>query len=408
MYIRKLKITTLGVTAALLLCGFLSAAHATTYYVATNGNDSNSGTSTQPYRTIGKGVTRLAPGDTLIISGGTYVEPSINNKIPSGSSWAAPVTVMASPGEIVVLRPTTKGMPGINIRAGRKFIRLVGIGIDLQLVADTNGVKVHEKASDIELSNLDIRNGHGMLGSAIVVIAGSPRVTIRGSKLHDISQYPVDKPGNHGIYMQGTFGLIEGNEIYNIQGYGIQLYSSIGNVNDNIVRYNTIRKTGQPTINTEGGIYAASGNRNKVYGNLVYNSYGAGVVLKGDNNQFYNNTIYKSHSYGIQVTGNNHVIKNNIVFGNSSNVSDRSSGTILANNLVTDPSFVDASNGNFRLKSGSPAIDKGLDIAEVTLDLDGVARPQGASVDIGAYEYKLTTVTASPPTSPSSLQAVPQ
>ena len=54
-----------------------------------------------------------------------------------------------------------------------------------------------------------------------------------------------------------------------------------------------------------------------------------------------------------------------------------------------DPLFVDVSNGNLRLLSGSPAIDAGdiLYIPEYqTTDLDGNPRINGPEVDLGPYE----------------------
>ena len=41
---------------------------------------------------------------------------------------------------------------------------------------------------------------------------------------------------------------------------------------------------------------------------------------------------------------------------------------------------------DFHLTGGSPAVDTGLTIPNVTRDFAGVARPQGASYDIGACE----------------------
>ena len=64
-----------------------------------------------------------------------------------------------------------------------------------------------------------------------------------------------------------------------------------------------------------------------------------------------------------------------------------------------DPMFVDAENGNFRLQSGSPAINMGDNalIPDVSVDLDGLPRSSGP-VDMGVYEYlfggaELTPVT---------------
>ena len=43
---------------------------AATYYVATNGSDSNPGTLSQPWLTIQKGFNSISPGDILYIRGG--------------------------------------------------------------------------------------------------------------------------------------------------------------------------------------------------------------------------------------------------------------------------------------------------------------------------------------------------
>lgn len=44
------------------------------YYVAKNGNDSNPGTESQPWRTIQKAAETLVAGDTVYIKAGTYNE----------------------------------------------------------------------------------------------------------------------------------------------------------------------------------------------------------------------------------------------------------------------------------------------------------------------------------------------
>ena len=57
--------------------------------------------------------------------------------------------------------------------------------------------------------------------------------------------------------------------------------------------------------------------------------------------------------------------------------------------LNTDPMFVDVENNDFHLKPGSPAIDRGLSIKEIKVDLDNTSRPKGKDYDIGAYEHPL-------------------
>ena len=59
-------------------------AQSTSYYVATNGSDSNPGTLSRPWRTIGKATQTLQAGDTVNIRGGTYNERLIPSR--SGTS----------------------------------------------------------------------------------------------------------------------------------------------------------------------------------------------------------------------------------------------------------------------------------------------------------------------------------
>ena len=56
-----------------------------TYYVATNGKDTNAGTEALPFLTLKKGVSVLRPGDTLLVKQGIYRE-ELWNTIPSGRS----------------------------------------------------------------------------------------------------------------------------------------------------------------------------------------------------------------------------------------------------------------------------------------------------------------------------------
>jgi hypothetical protein len=75
------------------------------------------------------------------------------------------------------------------------------------------------------------------------------------------------------------------------------------------------------------------------------------------------------------------------VYGNGSGISLRvgtASGTVAA-----DPQFVNYQangTGDYHLKSTSPGVDKGTSTSAPTTDINNVARPLGAAVDIGAYE----------------------
>ena len=84
-------------------------------------------------------------------------------------------------------------------------------------------------------------------------------------------------------------------------------------------------------------------------------------------------------------------ITNTIIYGNSPADVTNSGGTLnTSNSLIgTDPLFFGP--GDYHLQSGSPAIDAGTNTGAPSYDLDGVPRPQGASVDIGAFEFEVDT-----------------
>ena len=58
------------------------------------------------------------------------------------------------------------------------------------------------------------------------------------------------------------------------------------------------------------------------------------------------------------------------------------------NSFISNPTalFVNPARGDYHLKVGSPAINAGTTLTDVTDDLEGVARPLGGAYDVGCYE----------------------
>src|SRR4051812_15203372 len=81
-----------------VLSGSRAAAASDTYYVATNGSDANPGTAANPFHSIAYALTRLSPGDTLLVRGGTYAERVLNPTLHPATS-SARVQVRAYQGE---------------------------------------------------------------------------------------------------------------------------------------------------------------------------------------------------------------------------------------------------------------------------------------------------------------------
>src|SRR6266568_3701962 len=104
------------------LCRFLSLAillwtagaarAATTYHVATTGQDTNPGTLALPWRTIQKACDTAGPGDTVDVHGGTYNERVTVNV--SGSATGGFVTVQNFPGETPIVDGTGLTVPSTD------------------------------------------------------------------------------------------------------------------------------------------------------------------------------------------------------------------------------------------------------------------------------------------------------
>lgn len=144
---------------------------------------------------------------------------------------------------------------------------------------------------------------------------------------------------------------------------------------------------------------------NNVQTNHIYGGYAAGVKsCKVYNSTIANNTTSGSSDCPGGAYGS--YLKNCIVYSNGNRQIDNcynekfnnsiSTNIVAESNLIgVDPWFIDAANGDYRLTAGSPAIDAGENVPQVSyagaLDLAGDRRVRGAAVDYGCYEGGIVT-----------------
>jgi len=298
-----------------------------TIYVSVSGDDDGDGSVGNPYRTIQKGIDIAADDDSIMVimvAAGTYNEN---------------IVISTKPG-----------------------IKILGEGAGVTTInGDTDGD--------------NIGDGSVVTGNNMNSASRIEGFTITGGVA------PYSPP----IYL----------------GYGGGLY-----LEDSATTIASCNITGNSAA-VGGGIYLSDqfgvGKSPQVINCLITNnnasSLGGGIFLFGSalSPTIMNSTIAdNTNGGGVHNISATTTITNSIIYGNSAADVTNSSGTVItSNNIVgtgvtgtgTDPKFVDASSGDYHLQSTSPAIDAGTNTGAPDNDLDGVSRPQGVGVDIGAYEY---------------------
>jgi parallel beta-helix repeat protein len=291
----KIRLHLQGITG--LICGLAllgSLVHAQkseakTYYVATDGSDSNPGTEEQPFQTLSRGIQDLGPGDTLYVKNGTYESWGLYGPL-SGTSWDNPVTIAAYPGHSpVIVNPDQ--FPHVL-----EFINDRYIVIDGFFLNGTNagtGIKI-DTADHIRIQNSEI--AYAYVG--VFVTPGSDGNEFINLQVHDNGTTDFD----HGIYIASSDNLVEGCSIHDNAGWGVHLYSSSGGVNNNIIRNNNIYNNGRSGVRGNG-ILLSSGSGNQAYNNVVWGNIG-GIRLENASDTYLdNNTVYENRDFDINIGG---------------------------------------------------------------------------------------------------------
>ena len=350
---------------------------------------------------IQKAADQAKPGDVVLVKPGTY-HGQVRLQC-EGTPWA-PITIRAEKRGASVLQGTHANAKKLNLAKQE----------------NGSGFFIIPGARHIVLEGFEIR---GFYADGVLIHGDS--VTVRNCHIHNNGNHTLESPyGYNGVF-------------------------SAGSSHDNVYEGNVIHHNGRigRAVQHDHGLYLC-GNRAKIVNNLIYSNAGFGVHVAGysaaDGYIIVNNTICfhmrgsgialwkakKSGSvrncairnniiafnawYGIDFVGDDgHVVSHNIIFGNgqlkalpgSPGYDGRwqkelrqfgdergwffayDKGCFTASdNLNVDPRFTDPTGQDFRPRVTSVAIDRGTGDGAPQTDINGVSRPQGKGVDIGAYE----------------------
>ncbi|MHB1744299.1 MAG: Ig-like domain repeat protein [Acidobacteriaceae bacterium] len=450
------KFITLPLAVLALAVAFQTYSFATTYYVATTGSDSANGTSlAAPFATIAHAIDVVNPGDTILVTGGTYTGGKVVTRNGSASAW---ITLQNYNGEKVVWNALSTDsevmyfygdgnfdpmywiVNGLTMVGGDQYTLKIDVPYVNILNNDISGsyldlIKMVQTSKNILISGNTIHNQTSTAGEAAIDAVGSVAITISHNWIHDSTSSAVIAKGN------ASNVIMEYNRVDNAgdrgfclgQSTGIEfLYNGAYESYNGIIRDNILLNTAGPCL------VASSSSNPEIYNNSCYLSgenYVGGIAVLNEseshqaNTNVYidNNILFSANNTGQPdvhvgpgaMTDNATLYLDSNVYWNASgpaattfswddlnlyNVSlaawQSPTGKDL-NSIVANPQF--SSYTTLNISGTSPAIQKAIcDATHFCAQYDylGTLRTSDGDtgpIDVGAYEYTGGTTGGVPP-----------
>jgi parallel beta-helix repeat protein len=409
------------IPAAVVVC-LATAAEAETYYVAPGGDDGAAGSEAAPWRTLQHAADRVQAGDVVRVRPGAYAAFQLSTTGRSG----AEIAFVAEDGATI-----SGGTDGINLEGTEderiQYVRIEGFSVT---GAERAGIRAVWCQHVTFRGNRADQNGRwgiftGFCDDLLIERNETSRSTIE-----------------HGIYVSnsGDRPVIRGNTAWGNNRAGIHMNGDIeiqpgdGVITGALVEANVVYDNG---VDGGSGINCDGVEDSVFRNNLLYDNHASGISLfredggrPSSRNLVVNNTIAMASdarwALNIQNASIDNVILNNVLLhagprGAIDLCPDCRAGTRSDYNVVTDrltpdgDSFLSLADwrrmtsldtnsraagaaqifrvaagavpADFDLSESSVAIDHGTSDRAPDVDLAGNGRPQGAGVDVGAYEH---------------------
>jgi Right handed beta helix region len=316
-----------------------ATAHATSYYVSTSGNNSNSGLSTTAaWRNIQYAANHVQAGDTVNVLAGSYNE-TVNIPV-SGSATAGSITFQNYAGQAAAVDGTGLAVPGgqyglFNI-ASQSYIIIQGLEIRNYKTTKKNvvpvGIYISGAGSFIQLLNNHIHDivtsasgcNANALGIAVygsMAPASLNNITIKGNEINNLKtgcSETMSLDGNVDTFAISN-NLIHDNNNIGIDAIGFEgvspdpAYDQARNGEITLNTVYNITSQGNPSYPKgcwcSDGIYVDGGTHIIIERNLIHN-VDLGIEMasehSGHDTSFVtarSNLIYFGNSAGISIGG---------------------------------------------------------------------------------------------------------
>lgn len=423
-------------------------AYARNLFVSTLGSDSTTCTEQKPCREIRRALALVQAGDTVLVADGSYLGFTAENINGTAQN---PITIKAQ-GKSAEVTPTSdRGTYGDRDNIYISFCQYL-------VIDGLRSSNAPRAAVRLDASHFTkVKNGvFGNNGTWGIFTNHSNDILLENNETFASGK-------EHGIYISnsGDNPTIRGNRIHDNNANGLHMNGDLsagghgGVVGDGIISgalienniiYNNGRSGG-------GGINMDGVQDSVIRNNVLFNNHASGIVAyridgaQGPKNlQIYHNTVDMAddarYALQLQHTSAPIIVRNNILYnrnprrgglayGEESDVPNvdsaynvfggtpiiafddwslritltqwQAQGKELSSFVSTvGELFVDSEQGDYSLRSNSPAINRGETLSSVGFDREGTSRPQGTASDIGAYEYLPGDGTK--PTAPTNLR----
>jgi len=424
-------------TATKALSIVVGTSSGTTYFVATNGSDSYPGTSGQPWLTLQHAVDAISAGDTIVVKDGTYAGCRMD-------------TIPGASGAVKTLKAEHHLGAILNAKSGSASHNSI-VELEDSGYWDVEDFSISATGCD---HAIDVRTSEYATIKNCETYGSSKGTTFTAFSDYSLIESNVfhGATAEHGFYASNSadYGTVRGNTSYGNAGCGLQLNADASMGGDGTMSYWTLEKnTCYNNSSTAGAGLNFDGIwDSKVLNNLFYGNHRNGIALysaDGANGSsrdlLYNNTIVTPSDgfwcISIAFAGlgtnpadnkikncilmNDHATRGSIIAYSSSMGAnfqsdynavldrfsvDQDNETVIslatwrgygydAHSFITTKSalFVNPATNDYHLKAGSPAINAGTTLTEVTDDIAGTARPQGGVYDVGCYETTGSTLS---------------
>ncbi len=355
------------------VCGTepLTPRYQPTYYVATNGSDSNDGRSTdRPFRTLQKAANVVGPGDVVWVRGGTYSSDVSFQRSGTSSNL---IVFESYPGECAVLDGRGQQsyqnvrFEGANYNVFRNFVVRNNPAQGIQVVNSNDNLITHVRTHNNGLSGIQNLSGDRNRFSYFIT--------------HDNSD--------------GTQGDADGIGLSSGRDLRIDHCVAYRNSDDGVDTWLSVNTTIERCVSFQNGLQGGDGNGFKLGGrsqtvntiirySISFNNVAEGFNYNsGRNVTLEHNTSYANNVYGFIVA--NGQLRNNLAYGDQRRGWEDDGGNQTRTNSwdlgITNPAFIstDVNSASFLAPSvNSPVIGRGTNIGLPFT---------GSAPDLGAVPY---------------------